>query len=262
MRLIAFLHVVALLSLTKEVHAQRRFHSTTDSIPPRHYFAFRVESGVLVEKPVTTLTGNYQLQSKPQGSFSGGFIYQLNMSRRWNTSYGLLLNIVSANYYLHIPDSDLKGFPSTGGAPQILDKQVYYRASVPVFLTYNFKFSNKGFYGLHAGGKLHYSGGGTDMSLGVVMYDSSRRPNNLFKGHFTYNDGVWFSYTAGVSKTVLLENGGLLSFDLFGELSGANFIHGDYQVTVPNQPVTTGDYKIKGSCVGLSLQYYFRKRRR
>jgi hypothetical protein len=94
------------------------------------------------------------------------------------------------------------------------------------------------------------------------MYDSSRRPNNLFKGHFTYNDGVWFSYTAGVSKTVLLENGGLLSFDLFGELSGANFIHGDYQVTVPNQPVTTGDYKIKGSCVGLSLQYYFRKRRR
>ena len=259
--MIVFLQVLVILSLTKEVKAQRRFH-LSDSIPPRHYFAFRVEAGVVLEKPCTTLTGNYQLQSKPQGSFSGGLVYQLNMSRRWNTSYGLLLNIVSANYYVHIPDSDLKGFPSTAGAPQIEDKQVYYRASLPVSLTCNFSCSNNGFYGLHAGGKLHYSGGGTDMTTGVTMIDSTGGQSNIFKGHFTYNNNAWLSYTAGLSRTIVLKNGGLLSSDLFAELSAASFIKGTYEITVPNQPVTTGEYKIKGSCVGLCLQYYFPKRSR
>jgi len=260
MRITALLLVLLILSLTK-VSAQD-FPLTKDSIRPRHYFAVRIEAGLLTENPITTLAGNYHLLSRPQGSFSGGFVYQLNMGRRWSISYGLLFNVVSTNYYLHIPDNDLKGFPASEGAPQIWDKEVYYCASLPVFLSYDFCFSKKGFYGIHAGGKLHYSGPGSDMGIIMSIQDSSGRQTDIFNGRFSYNKQPWLSYTAGVSKTMVLKNGGLLSVDLFGELAKTNFISGDYEITVPNQPVTKGGYFIKGSCVGVCFQYYFPKKRK
>jgi hypothetical protein len=261
MRITTVLLILAMLS-TKKVSAQNRSPLLKDSILPHHYFAVRIEGGLLTEKPVTTQTGNYRLQSRPQGSFSGGFIYQLNMGHRWSMSYGLLFNVVSTNYYLHIPDSNLKGYPSTGGAPQIQDKEVYYKASLPVFLSYNFCFNKKGFYSVHAGGKLNYSGVGVDLISGTAMQDSSGRWTELFKGSFIYNKSPWLSYIAGVSITAVLKNSGMISVELFGELSKTNFIKGAYQITVPNQPVTKGDYLIKGSCIGLCFQYYFPKKRK
>jgi len=247
---------------TNKVSAQNRFHSIKDSIPLHHYLAVRIEGGLLTETPVTTQTGNYRLQSRPQGSFSGGFIYQLNMGQRWSMSYGLLFNVVSTNYYLHIPDSSLKGYPSTGGAPQIEDKEVYYKASLPVFLSYNFCFNKKGFYSVHAGGKVNYSGIGVDLISGTLLQDSSGRLKEIFRDSFIYNKSPWLSYTAGVSKTAVLKNDGMISIELFGELSKTNFIKGAYQITVPNQPVTKGNYLIKGSCIGLCFQYCFPKKRR
>jgi hypothetical protein len=261
MRITTVLIILLLLS-TKKVSAQNRFSLPKDSIPPHHYLAVRIEAGLLTYKTITTQCGNYRLQSKPQGSFSGGFIYQLNMGHRWSMSYGLLFNVVSTNYYLHIPDSDLKGYPSTGGAPQIEDKEVYYKASLPVFLSYNFCFNKKGFYSVHAGGKVNYSGVGVDLISGTMMQDSSGRLKEIFRGSFSYNKNPWLSYTAGVSKTAVLKNRGMLSVELFGELSKTNFIKGAYQITVPNQPVTKGDYLIKGSCIGLCFQYYFPKKRK
>ena len=259
MRITTVLLILALLS-TKKVTAQNRFSLLKDSILPPHYFAVRIETGLLTEKPFTTQTGNYRLQSRPQGSFSGGFIYQLNMSHRWSMSYGLLFNVVSTNYYLHIPDSNLKGYPSTGGAPQIQDKEVYYKASLPVFLSYNFCFNKKGYYSVHARGKVNCSGVGVDLTSRTIMQDSSGGWTELFKGSFTYNKRPWLSYTAGVSKTAVLKNRGMLSVALFGEMSKTNFIKGEYQITVPNQPATKGDYLIKGSCIGLCFQYYFPKK--
>jgi hypothetical protein len=113
---------------------------------------------------------------------------------------------------------------------------------------------------VHAGGKINYSGVGVDLVSGTMMQDSSGRLTEIFKGSFIYNKRPWLSYTASVSKTAVLKNRGMLSVELFGELSKTNFIKGAYQITVPNQPVTKGEYLIKGSCIGLCFQYYFPKK--
>lgn len=235
-----------------------------DSILPHHYFGVILEAAPLPKGNISTITGNYRLNSRLQSSFSAGFIYQVNLDYKWNIRYGLELNVMNTNYYMHIPDTDLRGYPSTSGAPQIEDKQVYFKLSLPILLTYNFSFSKCGFYSIHAGGKINYSGLSSDETTNVQMVDYSGQFTTLFSGDFASNNNnkPWISYVGNASKTFLLRNGGLFSIDLFGELSFTKFIRGNYQILVPNKPVSDGTYSVNGSCIGISLQYLFPKPRK
>jgi hypothetical protein len=81
----------------------------------------------------------------------------------------------------------------------------------------------------------------------------------FFKMHFETNPEkkVWLTYNAGGGYSMVLKNNNILSAGLYINLSFTSFAKGQYQFTVPNQPIVEGDYAVKGSYIGLSLNYSF-----
>jgi hypothetical protein len=234
-----------------------------DSVLPRHNIGVTVQTALLPGGKIQTTTGNYYLQSKPQLSFSAAFIYKVNLGYKWSIDYGAEFNVISTNYYLHIPDADLPGYPGTKGAPQIQDKQAYFKTALSALLSYNSLFSQKGFWSVSFGAKLNYSGFSIDERIGAFIADTNRQLSKIFTGEFTSNNNKkpWISYEGGFSKTRKLKNEGLFSIGLFAELSTTDFIKGNYQITIPNRPVAEGRYSVNGSGIGLSFQYLFPRRK-
>jgi hypothetical protein len=238
---------------------QSRNELAFDSILTRHNIGVTVQTALLPPGKMETTTGNYYLQSKPQLSFSAAFIYKVNLGYKWSVDYGAEFNVISTNYYLHIPDADLPGYPSPEGAPQIQDKQAYFKTALSALLSYNFLFNEQAFWSARLGAKLNYSGFSADERIGAFIADTNRHLTKIFTGEFTSNNNKkpWISYVGGFSKSKRLHNDGLFSIGLFAELSTTNFIRGNYQITVPNKPVTDGKYSVNGSGIGLSFQYLF-----
>lgn len=155
------LHVLSLLLplllAAKLVAATENYISTKlptfDSIPPIRQIGVQIQASISSNGNIITSTGKYHLQSRLQSLFGAGVNYQLNFDNYLSMIYGVQINLLSTNYYLHIPDSDLSGFLSTGGAPQIEDRQVYYKIVLPVMLSYRFLQKANGYYSLNAGFK-------------------------------------------------------------------------------------------------------------
>jgi hypothetical protein len=247
----------------QSVNAQDDRSSLIDSIQPHHRLGFFIQALLLPAADIKTNTGNYMLHSHHNGSFSGAFVYQLNLDDRWSMDYGLEFIVVSTNYYEHIPDPDLPGNYPSEGAPQIWDKEAFFKVSLPILASYSFLSGRKSFLAAHAGIKLNYSGPSPDMIVGGSIVDSSGRFTSLYSINYKSNNNgmIWVSYVARLSKTFILKNRGLISFGLTGELSTTKFITGDFQITIPNKPITKGEYSIKGSGVGITVQYLFSGRK-
>lgn len=262
-KLVPFIFCILLL-LGKTNPASSQNQMISDSIPPHHYIGVQIQACAMPGGSINTTAGNYHLHSKLQSCFSAAFVYQVNLGDRWSMNYGLQLNVISTNYYLLVPDSDLPGYPGSEQAPQIWDKQAYFKIALPVLLSYNFLFNKRGFYSARTEIKLNYSGFSPDERIGMSIADSNRQSTQIFSGDFTSNNNEkpWLSYVGSISKTLLLKNHGLFSIGLFAEVSTTDFIKGDYQVTIPNQPVTTGLYTVNGSCAGISFQYLFPQHRK
>lgn len=90
-----------------------------------HNISIQIRAGIQPLPPIKTFEGDYHLQSTRQTSFSAGFNYQINRDSLWEISTGIDVILNRSHYFLHIPDEDLKGFLSTGGAPQIENKEVF-----------------------------------------------------------------------------------------------------------------------------------------
>ena len=266
------LHVLSLLLplllAAKLVAATENYISTKlptlDSIPPIRQIGVQIQASISPSGNIITSTGKYHLQSRLQSLFGAGVNYQLNFDNYLSLIYGVQINLLSTNYYLHIPDSDLSGFLSTGGAPQIEDKQVYYKIAFPVMLSYRFLQKVDGYYSLNAGFKVNYSGFSPDENTSTQIADTNYKLQNIFTGKFSSdnNKKPWVTFCAGVARSVHLNSTGDLSIGLMFELSLTKFIKGNYTITVPNQPVTTGSYTVKGSCAGISLLYILPKHER
>jgi len=84
-------------------------------------------------------------------------------------------------------------------------------------------------------------------------------PVSIFNSEISArNNGIpWITFLGGLSKSILLNNKNVLSLGVQVDLSPTYFLEGNYEITIPNKPVTSGTYKISGSSVGLSIQYIF-----
>lgn len=260
---ICSLCILLLFFTTETAFSQDQSRPAFDSILPHHNTGVIIQTALLPGGSINTTAGKYNLKSKPQLSFFGAFIYKLNLDYKWSVDYGIGLNVISTNYRLHIPAEDLPGYPSPDGAPQIEIKEAYFKTSLSALLSYNFLFGKQSFWSMQLGAKLSYSGFSIDERVGVEIADSNRRLTKIFQGDFTSNNNKkpWISYVGGLSKTVKLKNEGLFSIGLLAELSTTKFIRGKYQITVPNKPVGEGQYSVNGSCVGISFQYLFPKKK-
>lgn len=253
-----FVFLATLIILCKSVSSQPNTNDfPQDSVPPHRYFGVQLIAAAVSKPEFSVTAGNYRLQSKLQALFGAGFNYYVSLDQSFSMIYGLEVHLLSTNYFLLIPDSDLPGFLSTNGAPQIQDKEVYFKVAFPLLLSYRLGKTTKGGYSLTAGLKVNYSGFSPDLITTTQIADASLQRETIFRGEFkSSNDKKpWVTFVAGVSKNVYLGKKSELSVALLLELSRTNFIEGSYTISVPNQPVTNGSYAVKASSVGIGLQY-------
>jgi hypothetical protein len=214
----------------------------------QNYIGIQIKACALPKANINTIEGTYQLKSSLQSSFSIGMNYLVNRNSLWGINSGLHMNITKRNFFIHIPDNDLKGFLSTEGAPQIEDKEVFFKLVVPLTVVRNLKFNNRSFWNLKAGINLNYSGFSSDETITTSIADTNYQLKDIFNGNFNSNNNKkpWITFVLSSSKIIFLKNNNLLSVELFFEYSKTDFLKGEYEITIPDKPVTRGTYAVTG----------------
>jgi hypothetical protein len=230
-----------------------------DSRTTENKFSIDITGSILPKADIKTMEGNYHLQSQLQSSFSAGIDYNFRLTDLWSFQSGIHLALTKRNFFLHIPDSDLSGFMSTEGAPQIEDKEVVPKLLVPFLFKRKCFFNEKRFWDVSAGINLNYNAFVDDEIIGSAIADTNYQLSNIFYGEFSSNNNKkpWVTLQLGTSKHLILRNYNMLSIGIFIDLSNTDFITGHYEITVPNKPITRGTYSTTGSGLGLALRYTF-----
>jgi hypothetical protein len=225
----------------------------------RSDFSFNLSLSVLPPAKITRDQGNYRLQSKLQSAYELGFNYIFNANKTLAFKTGVTAVLGRWNFYSKIPDEDLPGYSSATGAPLIWSKDVWGAVKLPLIFEQKFKTNRLGSMAVNAGLSLRYSGFNSDVGIGGALLDSNFQTIYVFDSDFSMNNKnkLWTTFLIGISKLVQLKNYNVLSLSLQADISGTNFLTGNYQITIPGQPVTSGTYSINGSSIGISVAYTF-----
>lgn len=218
-----------------------------------------LSSSVLPKANIHTKEGDYRLNTKISSNFSVGINYTIRNGATLAFQSGIHFNVLVNNYHLLIPDSDLSGYISTNGFPQIDINDAYARLTLPVRIIHDLYKSNRCVWNMNGGINIHYNGFLVDRGISVSLSDSNYQYTRIFSSEFNgANRGKpWLSYVLSSSVSFNLKNKDQIRFQLVADVSTTNFLKGEYQITVPNKPVTTGTYSMKGTSLGLSVEYVF-----
>lgn len=229
-----------------------------------HNWSVQLAVGVMPRAEVKRIEGPYKLHSGFQPSYEAALYYKTNNGEYWTYALGFGLTFIASTYYLHIPIADLSGFPGPPGAPQIEDKQVYFQVKIPFRLAYKFRIVSNGYWSTEGGFDIKYSGFSSDLTVGTSIADANGQQQTIYSGSFSSSNSrkPWFTATLAVARAIITSPTNSIIIQTFIEGSITHSIHGDYQITVPGKPVSSGNISFRESRIGLSLGYSFGKRSR
>src|SRR5215204_12004 len=219
-------------------------------------FGVEVIASILPPAKITMQQGKYILKSHLQSSYDLGINYLRYLNKSLSISTGLHFIVGKRNFFINIPSSDLTNSNPSGLL--IEQKELWGSLRIPLLLEK--KISNKrNPFSIKTGLNFRYSGLMSDESFVGIRYDSNNRPTEVFNAEISArnNGKPWITFLGGLSKSILLNNKNVLSIGVQADISTTYFLEGNYEITIPNKPVTSGTYKISGSSVGLSFQYIF-----
>lgn len=225
----------------------------------KSHFSIEISASVLPKAKISRTEGNYRLQSRLQSAYDGGINYIYNVNKHLLISSGFHVVIGERNFFLNVPSEDVSRY-NVSGRLIIFDKQTWGAIRVPLLVEKKINATKGGLISLKAGLNIRYSGFTTDLLMeGGGLYDSNNNVTSIFSASFSErNDNKpWITVLAGASKLFVLDNKNIVSVGLQADISTTYFYTGDYKITIPDKPVTSGRYKINGTSLGLSLQYIF-----
>jgi hypothetical protein len=207
---------------------------------------------------ISRTQGNYTLQSSHKPAYDGGLNYIYNINKDWSVSSGFHVVLGERNYFAHVPNEDVASFRANGRLI-IWDRSLWGAVRAPLLVERKIKTTKAGLASFKAGLNLRYSGFVTDLEMGGAILDSNNNVTRIFSASFSgnNNDKPWLTVLAGASKLFVLDNKNILSIGLQADISTTYFFMGNYSITIPNKPVTSGTYKINGTSLGLAVQYIF-----
>ncbi len=215
---------------------------------------FKLELATSVVNPgkFKQITGKYALQSNIQSSYSLGFIYSKLLDKGISFDIGAGIEIGKRNFHVDIPAIDNNGFD---GEKIIEDKSLWTAIRLPLTLEKRIKKKS----GIKAGFVIRYSGFTLEEEFTVTSVRANNQSFQIFKSEIdgSNNGKLWAALLVGFSKFYNLKNNNVLSVNLRTEVSLRNFTKGKYEITIPNQPVSSGLYQVNGSLIGLFFQYHF-----
>src|SRR6187399_909728 len=219
-------------------------------------FGIEVIASILPPAKITREEGKYVLKSHLQSSYDLGINYLHHLKNDLIFSTGFHFIIGKRNFFANIPSTDINFWD---GGISIEEKELWGGFRIPFLLEKKLNAKKTNPFYIKAGVTLRYSGLMSDESYGLIAIDSNYRSNDVFNADISArNNGIpWITFLAGLSKSILLNNKNVFSIGLQADISTTYFLKSNYEITIPNKPVTSGTYKINGSSVGLSVQYVF-----
>lgn len=216
-------------------------------------------ASVLPKANISRDGGKYHLKSLLQSSYDLGINYIYNINRKWNITTGLHFVVGKRNFYMDLPVGDAgPSYPDMGGPRFIEDKELWGSFRIPLLVERKLITPKKRVMAIRAGINFRYSGLMLDESIGGSIIGPGGNPSpDIFTADFPAYKKPWFTFLAGVSRQFVLRNSNILAVGLNADISFTYFMKGNYAITIPTQPVTTGVYKINGSGLGLSVSYVF-----
>lgn len=226
----------------------------------RGNIGFELTLSILPKAKIKSYEGSYKLKSHLQSSYDIGLNYLYNVKRGVTISTGLHFVVGKANFFLDVPTQDLIRYNILDGRKIIESKELWGAFRIPLVIEKKINIKRKNQTLLRAGLNLRYSGLMTDLVIsGGGILDSNNQVISLFSGFFAGKNNYkpWISFLVGAGKVFSLKNKNDISICLQADISGTFFYTGTYEITIPNQPITSGTYKVNGTSLGLSVQYIF-----
>jgi hypothetical protein len=218
-----------------------------------------ISSAVLPKAKIIRASGNYKLQSRLQSSYDIGINFIRSISTNTSLSAGIHFVVGKRNFYLNVPDNDVSQF-RVDGLLIVEDKELWGAFRFPILIERKLDSKKWGKVLIKGGLSIRYSGLMPDLRIaGGGVYGPNNQLISIFSGDFSGNNNYkpWITFIVGGGKVFSLKNKNILSLCIQADISGTYFYSGNYEITIPNQPISTGIYKVNGTSLGLSVQYVF-----
>jgi hypothetical protein len=224
----------------------------------KNNIGIEITASILPKATITRIEGNYRLQSHLQSAYDLGINYIRNLKENLVISSGFHVTIGKMNFFANIPDRDLIRY-NINGKLLIEDKETWGAIRIPLTIEKKVVAKRLGAISIKTGMSLRYSGFMPEDLIRGSIVESNGQVTNIFDSDFSgKNMGKpWITILAGLSKPITLDNRNIVTVGLNADISTAYFFKGNYSITIPGQPVTSGTYKISGSSLSLSVCYIF-----
>lgn len=225
----------------------------------KNHFSFSFIPSVTEKGVISAQQNKYNMHATPQIAFEIGLNYHIHFIPSLTATIGPRTGMVRRNLQYRVPkeaftpaaEKDVtsanslfeKSFDATYTALQLMMEKRWVK-------------DEKRYWNLSAGFNVRYAFNNSR------LYTGSFVPNTrdtlfgltLFFGN---NNKPWINYNLGGGHAWVLKNNNILQANLLANLSFTQYVKGFYQFTVPGQPVEEGNYGIRGSYLGLSVNYIF-----
>lgn len=220
--------------------------------------SLELTASMLPKAKISRTEGDYVLKSHIQSAYSVGVNYNYSFNKKTVIISGMHFVLGKWNYFLDVPSQDVNQYRISGR--KIAEgKELWSTIRIPLVVDKDVKFLNKEMI-VRGGISLRYSGLMRDVLIrGGGVIDSNNQVIRIFSASFSGKNDYkpWITFIAGLGKKFSLSNKNEFSIYLIADISTKYFFRGNYQITIPNKPITYGAYKLNGASLGLSVQYIF-----
>lgn len=253
-------HCLAQTSVTKERNNKVEIHANDPNWYNRKFWSVFARVSFLPPAKIIVLEGPYNLEPKPNIAITGGFNYVHNYRLDLSVLTGLQAKVSKINFYKKIPQSDIPSIPRDNDSPPIIYyKTAYFHLTIPFYVIKRINISESNFWAIRAGSNINFNGFNPDTKIKMSAEDVNGQQIEIFSGDFKYTNDYkpWVTFIAGVSKNLVLSNKNILGIEVGIEAGKNGYVKGDYVITIPNKPNSSGIYKINGFSAGLTVSYTF-----
>ncbi|WP_276503041.1 hypothetical protein [Terrimonas pollutisoli] len=205
-------------------------------------------------------SGHYPVNTTNAPGLQLGFKYQINFNNNYSLITGSEAVLTGRNFNIVFHKNDFS-------PPLIKDynfkaKDTYLSDLIlilPVLVEKRYLYKKTKFFFINAGARLNISmGADFDIFAFSVQNTTNDFINVAEINVYANNDAKpWISFPINGGHGWLLKNNNILQLAICSNLSFTRFVNGVYQVNIPNEPLTVGNYSSTGSYIGLSMNYVF-----
>ena len=209
------------------------------------------------------LRGPYSLGAQTMRGWEAGFNYSVHFH---NKSYSLVVGLhgmaVPRNYDLFIPKEDFTpALQENFAGNKKLTRTIDMYLSLPILIEKRWLGTKNNCWNISTG-------------VAVGFY-----PDEIYEGYSSYyvfgqspvfrmdllvssDFKPWLNYVITGGHAWTLRNNNMIRVNLQANYTSFNLAKGDYEITVPGMPVSTGTYNSRLTGAGISLQYIFTSSRK